>query len=139
MSLSKFKVFQDAGLTIPMTEPLEFVHNNDGSTPQIDRVVYIGSAVGSATLQTKLNPLVDNIIISITDANPAAGTPKALDLKLASSFLGLDTAIASNSLSLGVKIEGGVANSSPLYIRATVPEGLGLDLTLQTNELAEIF
>ena len=139
MSLSKFNFYQDPGLTNIITEPLEFIHNNDGSTPQIDRVVYLGSPLGSAYLETKQNPGFDQITLSIDDAVIAAGTPKSLDLKLSSSFIGLDTAVAGDPLLAGVKIDGGVPNALSIYIRATVPDGLGLDLSITSNELAEIY
>jgi len=137
MALSIFDIFTDAGLTTPLAANLLFSHNNDGSTGNIDKIIYIGSQTDPATLQTEINPGVDQIALSITDSDAGVGTPKPADLKLALTLVGLDTAVAGDPLNLGVLISGGVANALPVYIRGTQADGAGTDLNIVTNSLVE--
>lgn len=137
MALSIFGIFTDAGLTSALVGNTLFSHNNDGSTGNIDKILYIGSNTGGAVLETEVNPGVDQINLSITDSNASAGTPKVADLKLALTLLGLDTAVAGAALDVGTTVDGGVVNALPIYIRGSKADGSGTDLQIVTNALVE--
>ena len=137
MSLVFFGIFLDPGLTTPLSGNIKFSHNNDGSTGDVDKVIYIGSTNSNKILQTVVNPGVDQIVLTINDADAGAGTPKPADVKLALTAAGLDSAGAGNSLNIGVSVAGGVAGAVPVYIRGSKADGAGLDLTIDTNNVKE--
>lgn len=143
MSLSTFKVYNDAALTSEFTGELTMDQAIDGSTGDLDRVLYIGSTASGKTLQTLVNPGVDQINLSITDTTVSPGNgPEASDLKLATTLAGLDSATAGASLDLGAAVSSGVGNAQPVYIRQATPtvatEFDDVEITLVTNSLREI-
>ena len=137
MALVFFGVYLDAGLTTPLSGDIKFSHNNDGSTGDVDKVVYIGSTNSAKILQTVVNPGVDQITLTINDSDAGAGTPKPADVKLALTAAGLDSAVAGDPLNIGVSVAGGVAGAVAIYIRGTKADGAGLDITLETNFVDE--
>lgn len=138
MALADFKIYTDAGLTTELSGNIGMVHNNDGSTGNVDRVYYFGSTNAAKSLQTFVNGGVDQINVALADSNVAAGTPEVTDIKLATTLLGLDSAIAGAALDLGVSIVGGIANAVALYVRYSKPAGAGIELSFETNNLEEV-
>ena len=133
-----WKFYTDSGLTTELAGNLVIAQNQDGSTGDIDGVLYFGSTEVSKTLQADSNPGVDQISISITDSDPNPGTtPEATDLKLATSNGGLAGAVAGAALDLGVTLTSGVGNAVAVYYRQATPTApvgnyteLGLTTTL---------
>lgn len=138
MALVDFKIYTDAGLTNELSGNIVTVHNNDGTTGNIDRAYYIGSTVVGKTLQTAVNGGVDQIVLSLLDSNVAANTPAVTDFKLALTLLGLDAATAGAPLNLGTTILSDIANALPFYVRISKPDGAGIEISLETNELEEL-
>ena len=138
MALVDFKIFTDAGLTTELSGNIATVHNNDGSTGNIDRVYYYGSTDVAKTLQTAVNGGVDQINVALADSNVVAATPDVADIKLALTLIGLDSAVAGAALDLGVSIAGGIANAVALYVRFSKPDGAGIELSFETNNLEEL-
>lgn len=138
MALVDFKIYTDAGLTTELAGNIVTVHNNDGTTGDIDRSYYIGSTVAGKTLQTAVNGGVDQIVLSLLDSNVAAGTPDVTDFKLALTLLGLDSAIAGAAIDLGTTILADVANALPFYVRISQPAAAGIEISIETNNLEEL-
>lgn len=136
-----WKFYTDSGLTTELVGNLVIAQNQDGSTGDIDGVLYFGSTEASKTLQADSNPGVDQISISITDSDPNPGTtPEATDLKLATSNGGLAGATAGAALDLGVTLTSGVGNAVAVHYRQatpTAPVGNYTELSLTTNLLRE--
>lgn len=110
---STFAWYADAGLTAPLTRA-DFVR---GSTPSdVNRVAYFGSPAAGRQLQAASDPGVDALQVAIVDAS--GGTdPAPEDVKLASSYVGLDSAVAGDPLAIGVTILSGAANAVAVYVR----------------------
>lgn len=134
---TSLKFYTDATLTTEVTT-ITINQLADGTTPNVDKVVYLGSVDGAAIFQANSNPGVAQIAASIVDAAPASGI-EASNIKLALSLLGLDSAIAGDPVNLGVTLNGGVANNVPLYIRSDTPvlASTNTDITVETNEIVE--
>ena len=137
MVLEKFKIYTDALLTQPLAGNLIYVHNSDGSTGNVDKVLYIGSVDAGFSLKTTANPDIDAIVLTLADNDVNANTPKVLDIKLSLNQAGLDAATAGAALNIGTSIAGGAANAIAVYIRSSEPDGVGVDLTVSTNEVTE--
>jgi len=120
MATPTFKLYQDAGLTTEFVGPLVNTQDADGTTAAQDYQLFIGSTVAGKTMRTKVNPGVDNITLNISDNTPANG-PEATDIKLATTLIGLDSAVAGDPLLLGVTIASGVPNAVAIFIRITAP------------------
>ncbi|SEQ49346.1 hypothetical protein SAMN03080615_01675 [Amphritea atlantica] len=73
---------------------------------------------GTIEVVDETNPGVDNIIFSLVDNNPGGGQV-VTEFKLASTLLGLDSAVAGASLSLGNQIIAGVSGAVEVYVRFT--------------------
>lgn len=132
------KFYSDATLTTVLTTKT-INQLADGSSPNADMVVYLGSTNASATYQANSNPSVDQIVLSIADSAPSSGI-EVTNIKLATSLLGLDVAVAGDPLSLGTEILGGVANLVEVYIRSDTPvlATTNTDITINTNEIIEL-
>ena len=120
MAIPTFKLWTDAGLTTEFAGPLVNDQDADGSTADQDYVLYIGSNDAAKTMQTKVNPGIDQISLSIADTAPAAG-PEVSHVKLALTNAALDAAVAGDPLNLGLTIAGGVVNAVPVHIRISAP------------------
>jgi hypothetical protein len=137
-----FDFFTDAALSAPITSNsrLKLVAGKDGSSGNVDRVIYFGSPDIGRTIVAASDPGVDNITISVEDADANSGQPNTA-LKLALSANGL--AAGGPTISLGVtELTSGVANAVPIYIRFNVNQannvlGLFLDLSLTPGNIAE--
>jgi len=134
---TSLKFYTDATLATELTE-LVIDQLADGSTGDVDKVVYLGSTVAVGQFQATSNAGVDDITASIVDASPASGV-EASDIKLALSLGGLDSAIAGDPLDLGVTLLGGVANATEIFIRSATPviASTNTDITIETNEVIE--
>ncbi len=132
--------FSDAGLLTPFPGPLSVTQKSDGSTGPVDNLLFLGSAVAGRKFQADSNPGIDPILLSIGDLTPAAGHLPT-EVKLATTLLGLDSAVAGADLNLGVEIISGVATAVEIYIRvddATMVVGTEIDLFFETNPLVEL-
>lgn len=136
-----WKFYTDAGLTTELAGNIIVDQNQDGSTGDVDGVLYFGSVASSKTLQADSNPGVDQISLSLTDSNPSPGTtPEVLDVKLAATNGGLTAATAGASLDLGTALTSGVGNRVEVHYRmatATAPIGTYAELGLTTNTVRE--
>lgn len=133
---SSFSWYTDAGLTVPMTRG-DFVR---GTTPSnVSRVVYFGSPLAGKQLQHVNDPGVDPLQVEVDDAAPGAGLAAA-DVKLASSFAGLDGAVGGAALSIGATLLSGPGNAVPVFVRiggALTTEGNYDDLSLRVADWLE--
>ena len=133
------KFFLDAGLTTPVVTPVNIQQADDGSTGPVDLTLFLGSTVAGKKFQATSNPGVDQITVTIDDANPASGQePDAI--KLALTALGLDSAVAGDPLDVGTDLLSEVGNALSVFIRMedlTFTIGTSLDLSLVTNTVSE--
>ncbi|AZZ92741.1 hypothetical protein EUZ85_19245 [Hahella sp. KA22] len=132
------KAYADAALTTELSQ-LSVNQKADGSTGPVDVVFYLGSVASNSIFEATSDPGVDDIVLSIADANPGLGH-EASEVKLALSSAGLDTAVAGAPLSIGSSVSSGVPNAIPVHCRiedTTGTVGLSTELSLQTNELQE--
>lgn len=134
--MSTFAWYADAGLTIPLTRA-DFVR---GSTlSNVNRVVYFGSPTEGKVLRRQSDPGVDPLQVAIVDANGAAA-PAAADVKLASTFAGLDSATPGAPLSIGTVLNSGAVNAVPVFVRfggSISAPGEYDDLSLQVSDWLE--
>lgn len=131
--------YNDSGLTSPLTS-LSIAQASDGSSPSIDRVIYLGSTVASKKFQVASNPGVALLTITPSDSATGSGVQTS-HVKLATSQAGLDSATAGAAISLGTQVLSGVANSVPVYVRIHTPAlavGTYTDLSLVTPNLIEV-
>jgi len=137
--MSLYNLYHDANLTNPVeaVDPLVTEHNADGSTGNVDTHLYFGCPTASLQAQASSDPGVDDIMLSIADAIPGNSHAKTV-IKLASTQLGLATAVAGDPLNIGITVLSGAANKVDVWVR--VNEGAQpvvnwTDLSLETNEL----
>lgn len=135
---TSLKFYADAGLTQEITQ-LIIPQLADGSTSDVDNVVYLGSTVTSSDFQATSDPGVDNIVVSINDSDPGNGV-ETTNIKLALSAGALGAATAGAALSVGVLIEGGTANAVAIHVRSDTPALASSDtaISLATNNVTEI-
>lgn len=113
-----FNLYNDAGLT-SLFNPAggdKLTAESDGGSH--DRLLYLGSNDAAKQLQAVSNPGIDDIVVTPTDATPGADH-EATEIRLSSSFDGLDLATPGAALVLGPTLVGGVGNATPIYIRLT--------------------
>ncbi|PHS70540.1 MAG: hypothetical protein COB22_07900 [Cycloclasticus sp.] len=136
-----FDIYTDTNLTQVFVPPINFEHNSDGSTGDLDAVLYIGDPNSGGQLQAASNPGVDQIVATLGDSNVNPGnTPETVDVKLATSNGGLTAAVAGDPLNLGVTIAGGVGNKVELHMRVvlpTAPVAVYNELSINTNTVRE--
>lgn len=137
---NSFSFFDDPVLTAPAANPLVISQNRDGSTGDVDGVMYYGSTASGTTAQADSDPGVDQIIVSILDS--AGGGPDVTDVKLASSNANLDAATAGDPLNLGLTVSSGVGNQVAVHYRIKTPTvgtaGTYNELSLETNATREL-
>lgn len=131
------KFYEDSSLTTEITS-VTINQLADGSTGDVNKLVYLGSTVDTSTFEATSDPGVDQIEITIEDSSPGGGV-QASNIKLALSSGGLDTATAGDTLDVGTSIDGGVANAVPIYIRSDTPaiSNSSTEITLETNDITE--
>ncbi len=132
--------FLDAALTAPITTPFNVQQADDGSTGPVDLNLFLGSVAVDKKFQAESNPGIDQITVSIADANPASGQePDAI--KLALTAIGLDAAVAGDPLALGTQLLSGVGPAKSIWVRVEDQTGVvatSLDLSLETNNVIEL-
>lgn len=62
-----FKLYIDSGLTTPFSGLYQLIHKSDLSSNPQDFQLWLGSTVVGRTLETEINPGVDNITITPTE------------------------------------------------------------------------
>lgn len=136
---TSLKFYADAGLTTEITS-LGLVAADDGSTGNIDKVIYLGSTVAGKQFLAASNPTVDHISFSIADGNGATGL-EVTDIKLALSSGGLPPAVAGGALDLGPQLLSGAGNSVAVHLRfnpGAMAAGTYTDLSLATSTVIEV-
>lgn len=138
---TSFKFYHDSALTSEITSgnPLTATQDTANALPDVDKTIYFGSTVTGNKAQANSNPGVDQIVLSVIDANNTTGSP-ATEFKLALSSAALATATAGAPLNLGLTVNSGVANAVPIYTRRNSVLGTAgtyTDLSLETNVLIE--
>lgn len=131
--------YSDSGLTAPLAS-LQVTQADDGTSPAVDRVVYLGSTAAGKQFQAASDPGVDDVVVSIADSAAASGV-EAEHIKLALSSGGLDTAVAGDPLTIGTEILSGVVNAVAVHVRVDTPalaSGTYTDIELRTNTLIEV-
>ncbi|ODU49078.1 MAG: hypothetical protein ABS92_06805 [Thiobacillus sp. SCN 63-374] len=136
-----FKFYHDSALTQEITagNPLTATQDTAGLLPVVDKTIYLGSTIIGNKAQVQASPGIAAIEVSVADANGATGAP-VTEFKLATSAVGLDSAVAGAALTLAVTINSGVANAVPIYTRrdsALAVAGSYTDLSLVTQTLIE--
>lgn len=136
MALS-FQLFADSALTEPLTS-LVATHLV-GSGAAVDQRVFFGSAESGVKLVAASDPGVDDILLSVADANPGDGhEPSAV--RLATTQGGLDSATPGAALNLGAEVLSGAANAVEVWIRRideTGTVGISSELSAQTQTVEE--
>lgn len=131
-------VYLDAGLTsqFDTSSPLTASAINGGSG---DGVFWIGDPDDTIKIQADSDPGIDQIVVSITDADGGTGVA-ASAIKLALSSAGLASATGGASLNVGATILGGTANAVPVYFRWANAVGAGTytDITLDITARREV-
>lgn len=135
---TSLKVYADAALSSVVHSP-NILQKLDGTTGPVDFVFYFGSALSGKRIQALSNPGVDNVVLSVADADGASGQSLAA-VKLALTKAGLDTATAGASLTLGTQILSGPDGAVPVHVRVQatlLAAGTYEGLSLNTNDLVE--
>lgn len=134
-----FNFYQDSGLTtiVDVGTEIAVTQKDDGSSPPVDRVVYLGSNDVAKKLVAASNPGVDPMVVyfghdtTLTDL-----------LRLATTSGGLDTATPGAGLNIGTQVLSGVANALPIHIRFDFDPPMAIgeysDLTLTINFVNEV-
>lgn len=93
---------------------------------------------GTIEVVDQTNPGVDNIILSFLDANPGTGNAVS-EFKVASTLVGLDSAVAGASLSLGNQIIAGASGALEVHVRfANARESVGVNADVSAQVTATI-
>lgn len=135
-----FKFYIDSGLVTELSGNLIVEQADDGSSGPVDNVLYLGSIDTARKVQANSNPGVDLITLSVIDASIGVGHP-ATEIKLATTQVGLDSAVGGADLDLGVEVLGGSGNAQPIWIRvedSTGTIGTSTELSVRTEELREV-
>lgn len=134
------QVYGDAALSSVLAK-LNVLQRSDGSSGQVDSVVYLGSTVAGKRFRAASNPGVDDIELSVLDTDAGAGQA-ASAVKLATSAVDLDSAVAGAPLVLGTQLLSGPDNSVEVHVRVeatSLVAGTYTDLSLATNDLEESY
>jgi len=135
-----FKLYTDSALTTELTGNLIASQNADSSTPPIEFQLFIGSVTGTPSkLEADSDPGVDQITVSVVDANIGAGH-EAPEVKLATTQGGLAAATGGASLDLGVIVNSGSGNGAEFWVQVddvTGVLGTSTELSVDTNAVRE--
>lgn len=137
---TSFNFYHDSALTEPVTalNPIAGTQIVGGAAPA-DDLIYFGSSATGTKAQVYSDPGVEEITVSVVDADAGTGAP-ATEIKLALSSLGLDSATAGAALVLTTSVNSGVANAVPIHLRrasALTAAAVYTDVSLATQELVE--
>lgn len=109
-------IYKDAALTEQFDDASDTLDAFAVNGSSGDGVFYVGDPDDTIKIQASSDPGVDPITVSITDSGTGTGVDE-LDIKLAVSSAGLDSATGGASLNLGATILGGVANAVAVHYR----------------------
>lgn len=129
-------IYTDAALTTPLVGALTVLQRTDNSLPAADLQLWLGHNNAAEKIQADSDPGVDQIALSVIDANAGAGNPTTA-VKLATTKVGLDSAVAGDPLNAGVEIAGGAGGAFEFWIRVedqTDTVGTYTDLSVETND-----
>lgn len=136
-----FKFYHDSALTeeITVANPLSAVQDDVGSLAPTDYQIYFGSTASGTSVQATSNPGVDPIEVSLLDSD--VGTGEVVEaVKLSTTLLGLDAAVAGDPLEIGTTVSSGVGNAYAIWVRIDPTQGnVGTytDISIVTNGLTE--
>lgn len=138
---TSFKFYHDSALTSEITtgNPLTATQDTANVLADVDKTIYFGSTLTGNKVQSNVSPGVNQIVLSVIDANNTTGSPTT-EFKLALSSGALATATAGASLNLGLTVNSGAANAVPVFTRRNsvlAVAGTYTDITLETNVLIE--
>jgi hypothetical protein len=102
-------IFHDAAGTSPVTAGNPLTAAPDASSSAAGQQKWIGSTGSGIKHRRKTLPGVNQLQLSVTDANDASGLA-VTDVRFALTEAGLTSATWGASLNLGVEILSGVAN-----------------------------
>ena len=134
------KYFVDAALITELPGNLIIEQASDGSTGPVDVQLFLGSTAVGKKFQAQSDPGIDSIILTVVDANPGFDHEKE-EVKLATTLLGLDIAVAGDPLNVGTEIFSGVGNAQDVFMRiddATMVIGTAVELSVDANNLVEV-
>jgi len=136
-----FKFYHDSALTqeINSGNPITATQDTTNTLGPVDKQMWFGSVTADVKARANSSPGVDQISVSIADANAGTGEPTTA-IKLASAQSGLTGATAGAALNIGTQVLSGSANAVTLWCRiddATAVAGSYTDLSLITNNLDE--
>lgn len=134
-----FKLYTDTGLTSELGATLQVSHNSDFSDNPQDFQLFLGSTTAGLKIEANSNPGIDNITISVADTTPGGGH-EATEIKLATTQLLLDSAVAGDPLTVGTSVLSEAANDFEFWVRVTnavSTPGLSTELSITTNTLRE--
>ena len=129
--------YTDSGLTTPLSAALSVLQKTDGSIGPVDLQLRLGIDDAGLKLQANSDPGVDQIVISPVDADAGNGNP-VTSVTLATTQLGLDSAVAGDPLNAGTTIVGGAGGAFEFWARVedlTDTVGTYTDLSIETNDL----
>lgn len=139
-------LYTDAACTSAVGASIPLFAAVDHSEGAQDLLLYLAdieadpSDTGTIEVVDQANPGVDNIIVSIADANPGTGQAPT-DFKLASTLAGLDPAAEGAALSMGNNIVAGVSGAVEVHVRfentretVGISPDLSLDITATTAQ-----
>jgi hypothetical protein len=138
MALS-FQVYTDPALSVPLVGGLLISQAADGSSPPVQNQLYIGSTLAGKVLQSKINPGVDPIVLSVEDISPGTGHV-IQEVKLALLQVDLGAAVAGASLDIGHTVNSGVLGALSFWVEvndSTGTNGTAIELSITSNELTE--
>ncbi len=130
----------DAALTTPLPGNLIIQQAIDGSTGPVQSVLFLGSNALARKFQTEVSPGVGTILLTIVDATPAVGHLPS-EIKLATTQVGLASAVPGDPLDLGTTLFSEVVNAQEVWIEVDDPNlilGTEVDLSVNTNSLIEL-
>lgn len=120
--MAGWKIYTDSACTTVFTDPLALTHYVDLSDNPQDTVLYYANVdddandAGTIKKEAASNPGVDNIVLSVVDADTTAGHA-ADEVTLATTAADLGTNTAGASLSLGTTLYSGVSRAQPIHVR----------------------
>lgn len=128
--------FSDSGLSTAAAR-MTALQASDGTAPPVDVVAYLGDPDGSRIWKTASDPGVDDIVVSIEDAESGTSLlPSVVRMALAQE--GLDSATPGESLTIGTTVDGGSANAVAVWLRFdsnVFAAGIYDNLSLAVNAL----
>lgn len=112
------KIYHDAAATSPVTGAAPIAHTPDAGAAATAIQLWAGSTDATIKHRRKTLPGVNQLQVSVADADSGAGLP-VTDVKLSLTEAGLAGAVAGAALDLGVEILGGVANLVTFWVQVT--------------------